>query len=217
MQGLLRAKGRIALAGIVLGLGVSLGVLHGWRSASSDTRSAVALVRAAADAMGRGADNELWALLAPETRAYFDASCEKLKESVRQQQEKGDDEHAQRVLRATAQNHLMPADTLLSASARDLWTSHLSRRFAGMADRRDMAGMQVKEVALLGDRATVEAMLPSGRPQGFHLLKEAGRWYLVDVQPFWSVERYPTFGSRSPPGRPPDSATGPKGRSSGER
>jgi hypothetical protein len=175
----------------LFGAGVGLVLLGTPPSGLAQAPELRALIQGAANRASVGDLAAVWELLAPSSRRQFASSHDTLlKVSAGYRRNRQDDRRASIAASALERQYGMPLKDLERTTPAEVW----ERRIASSLGRRgpvvrEFADLRIESIETDGTRAAVRARLPDGRSQGFHLVREEGRWWFVDFRPGLTLQQ----------------------------
>lgn len=148
------------------------------------------LVGSAASSAAAGDLGPVWEMLAPSTRERFAASHRAMLKGVAEYRKHRDDDHrARMVAEALEREYRMPLADLQQTTPEGVWAGRIAASLGPRETAGSFAALQIVSIETDGSRAQVRARLPDGRPQGFHLVREQGKWWFVDFRPGLPLEK----------------------------
>jgi hypothetical protein len=179
-------------------VGAGGGIAHARLRDTRDERGAATAVRRAADAVAREDFDTLWNLIDPDTRTQYETSHAKYVEILKAWRADAANEVSGRMVKLVEKESGLDAERLVTSTAQSLW-AHRTRRALGEADkvRTKFDSMTVRKIEIDASRARVACELPGEIRQGFHLVKHGDEWTLLDFQPYWDVDRWPSAAAAS--------------------
>ena len=189
----LRNPRTLASATLLLGLfgaGLALGWARPILPGGSAAKEIRGFVRDLGGEIASDRADALWDRLSPRTREILARSHAALLRGAA-------DYESRRVLDRTAENAVrliereygMDVAALARTTPRDLWASGIRRRLGTPEDRAYFASLRIDRAETDGARARVWAVLPDGRPQGMHIERLEGRWWLADFVPYGEMNK----------------------------
>lgn len=181
----------------LFGAGVAVAVWHPIglvRPSDPSTAAVRAACRATSRLVTAGRIDDVWESLASDTKAHFRKTHANLKSAIEALgRAASDDQLALHYRRSLEAEYGMTVEQIAASTDRGLWvlrTQQFIRRVPGGAAAFE--DLEFRTVESDGSRARVDCRLRDGHAQGFHLLREAGEWKLVDFVPFVPASAWST-------------------------